>query len=232
MANRTDLLRFQHPGLPSPRATSRAFTLVELLTVLAVLTLLAGILVPVLARARDRAQRGACLSHLRQLGAAHLLYLQDWDERLSPWSSAAAPRPEPFGAALFWTEYLQPYLHSQAVLHDPSASWPAGVPEDTRLAQYALCTWGPGGFGYPQAPYWRWPGSPLCLDEVVRPGETISLMDGWTTTRGTRVELGRHGGGLNASFLDGHARWLPTQEFWRMEEDERGFYWSYFAADR
>lgn len=58
----------------------RAFTIVELLIVISIMTILAGMLFPVMARARDRARQTACLSNERQLGLAVLQYSQDWDE--------------------------------------------------------------------------------------------------------------------------------------------------------
>jgi prepilin-type N-terminal cleavage/methylation domain-containing protein len=68
-----------HPALPSPRRpqTSSAFTLIELLAVVAVVALLAGMLVPTLARARSKAAEAGCRNNLRQLGLAMMLYLPD-----------------------------------------------------------------------------------------------------------------------------------------------------------
>src|SRR5262245_56475974 len=70
----------------------RGFSLAELLVVIAVIAVLAALLVPVLAQARAEAKRTACLSNLRQIGQAQLLYAHDWDDRLSPWYlSSQAP---------------------------------------------------------------------------------------------------------------------------------------------
>jgi len=55
-------------------------------------------------------------------------------------------------------------------------------------------------------------------------------MDGWTTAGWTGVDLRRHHGGMNASFVDGHARWLTEGEFWRVDTDGRGSYWMHYAA--
>jgi prepilin-type N-terminal cleavage/methylation domain-containing protein/prepilin-type processing-associated H-X9-DG protein len=56
-----------------------AFTLIELLVVIAIIATLAGILFPVFAQARERARQAACLSNMKQLGTAALLYIQDYD---------------------------------------------------------------------------------------------------------------------------------------------------------
>jgi len=77
--------------------TTRAFTLVELLVVMAIVGLLAGLLLPVLGRARAQAKGAACLSNLRQIGVALQLYVDENDNRLpilydAPPASPGAPR--------------------------------------------------------------------------------------------------------------------------------------------
>ena len=76
-----------------------AFTLIELLVVIAILAILAAILFPVLAQARESARQSVCAQHMRQIGQAFWMYLQDYDERMPdrrdlkralgyrPWSS-------------------------------------------------------------------------------------------------------------------------------------------------
>jgi prepilin-type N-terminal cleavage/methylation domain-containing protein/prepilin-type processing-associated H-X9-DG protein len=227
------------PRGPDRRDASRGarpragFTLVELLVVMAVIAVLAALLFPVLAQARERARQTACLSNLRQIARAQLLYMQDWDERFPHWFFPAPPRPAPFGEFAYWTEYFQPYLRSPAVFHCPSAHWTWYLPAEEKLAEYALGTWGRKGRGTQEDPHWQWPGPPLSLASVVRPAETLSVMDGWTTAGWTGVELGRHHGGMNACFVDGHAGWLTEGEFWRVDTDGRGAFWMYYvAADR
>jgi prepilin-type processing-associated H-X9-DG protein/prepilin-type N-terminal cleavage/methylation domain-containing protein len=220
------------------------FTLVELLVVLAVLTVLAALLLPVLARAREEARRVTCLSNLRQIGQAYLLYTQDWDQRLSHWYLPGPtpprvssmfpfvtwpPRDESAGPVSVWTEYLQPYLRSTALLHDPSPSW-GGPSPGIRLADYALCTWSWGGRGTAESPHWCWAGPPMTLAAVRRPAETAHVMDGATTSQLSWREQGRHRNGTNVGFLDGHVRWLPDQEMARLDTNGHGFYWLHYAA--
>ncbi len=64
----------------SPRLRTRAFTLIELLVVIAIIAILAAILFPVFARARESARKTACLSNLKQIGLAAMMYKQDYDE--------------------------------------------------------------------------------------------------------------------------------------------------------
>jgi prepilin-type N-terminal cleavage/methylation domain-containing protein len=75
----------RRPRAPFPRAVDRAnrgFTLMELLVVVAIIAILAAILFPVLAQAREKARQTICLSNMQQLARAQSMYLQDWDEHL------------------------------------------------------------------------------------------------------------------------------------------------------
>ena len=77
----------------------RGFTLIELLVVIAIIAILAAILFPVFATARERARQTSCLSNTNQMGKALLMYLQDYDERFhdanNPPGPANETRPEP-----------------------------------------------------------------------------------------------------------------------------------------
>jgi prepilin-type N-terminal cleavage/methylation domain-containing protein/prepilin-type processing-associated H-X9-DG protein len=83
-----------------PRDRRAAFTLIELLVVIAVIAILAAILFPVFAQARDKARQATCLSNLRQIGLAQHLYLQDYDERL-PDACSYGRAPAHFDSQLF-----------------------------------------------------------------------------------------------------------------------------------
>ena len=90
-----------------------AFTLIELLVVIAIIAILAAILFPVFARARENARRSSCQSNLKQIALGFMQYTQDYDEKFpgSDWRQhkLALTRPaNPFG----WADGLQPYLKS------------------------------------------------------------------------------------------------------------------------
>lgn len=71
---------------------NRGFTLIELLVVIAIIAILAAILFPVFAKARNQAKKSTCLSNLKQIVTATLMYCQDWDERFpaaTPWPATA-----------------------------------------------------------------------------------------------------------------------------------------------
>src|ERR1051326_5471134 len=74
--------------------TKRAFTLIELLVVIAIIAILAAILFPVFARAREKARQTACTSNVKQLGLAWMMYVQDYDETFPPNNSPAQANSE------------------------------------------------------------------------------------------------------------------------------------------
>jgi prepilin-type N-terminal cleavage/methylation domain-containing protein/prepilin-type processing-associated H-X9-DG protein len=214
------------------RATSKAFTLLELLVVVAVIAVLAGFLMPELATARGRAWKATCLSNLSQIARAQLLYIDDWDGRFPHWYFPAPPRPEPYGSFTFWTEFLRPYLKSDRVLHCRAADWIWAMPEEEKLAEYVLSTWARGGAGTRSNPYWNWPGTAHTLATIRRPSETIGVIDGFTTGGWTSVDLVRHDRGSQVAFVDGHVRWLKHGEFWTVDQEGKHWYLRYVSADR
>ena len=115
----------QH-ALHNPRRTStfgaakRGFTLIELLVVIAIIAILAAILFPVFARARENARRASCTSNLKQIGLGVLQYIQDYDENfpLAVTGSTSSTSQPPVG----WADSIQPYLKSTQIYQCPSDS--------------------------------------------------------------------------------------------------------------
>jgi prepilin-type N-terminal cleavage/methylation domain-containing protein/prepilin-type processing-associated H-X9-DG protein len=96
------------------RSTRRGFTLIELLVVIAIIAILAAILFPVFARARESARKTSCLSNLKQLGLASHMYAQDWDELFPVDAHICNPHPVLVGQ-------LMPYMKNVQILYCPSA---------------------------------------------------------------------------------------------------------------
>jgi prepilin-type N-terminal cleavage/methylation domain-containing protein/prepilin-type processing-associated H-X9-DG protein len=147
---------------------ANAFTLIELLVVIAIIALLAAILFPVFAQAREKARQASCLSNQRQIGMGLLMYLQDYDERLPDrrdlktalgyrgWGAAWPPSDPRSGWAMV---VLEPYIKNTDVWSCASVKGAMGS-----IAQVKQ------GNSY----YWMW--------RFDRPDEPIPLTDGWGKT--------------------------------------------------
>ncbi len=103
----------------SPAGRRRAFTLVELLVVIAIIAILAAILFPVFARARERGQRATCLSNLRQLGSAAQMYADDAEGYLPYGHDVYSGYGAPTGPT-YWLQGLEPFLKSRVVARCPA----------------------------------------------------------------------------------------------------------------
>ena len=124
--------------MPSPMKCrnfrKRGFTLIELLVVIAIIAILAAILFPAFARARENARRASCMSNLKQIGLGVMQYTQDSDEKLPPSFynlTAAQPfpsNPAQSGSTHLWWHMVYPYVKSTQIFICPSASatWDGG----------------------------------------------------------------------------------------------------------
>src|SRR5262249_24058378 len=103
----------------------RAFTLIELLVVIASIAILAPILFPVFAQAREAARKISCVSNVRELGMGFMQYFQDYDEQF-PWIRGDTA----------WPNSIQPYVKSKGLLkcpNDQSINWTTPLPGKTAL---------------------------------------------------------------------------------------------------
>src|SRR5581483_8017016 len=102
-------------------AERRGFTLIELLVVIAIIAILAAILFPVFARAREQARRTACLSNMKQIGTALHMYAQDYDENFPQrYGDCCAVADFENGYQRTWKNMLMPYIKSKDVFKCPS----------------------------------------------------------------------------------------------------------------
>lgn len=127
------------------------FTLIELLVVIAIIGILAAILFPVFARARENARRASCQSNLKQVGLGLLQYSQDYDEKLVRAWSGSKTGSDPNSNR--WMDAIFPYVKSEQVFNCPSHSFvaPAGpykLRHGSNFGSYAInaAYWGEGDF--------------------------------------------------------------------------------------
>ena len=172
---------------PTRHQPATAFTLIETLVVIAIIAILAAILFPVFARARENARRSACQSNVKQILLGITQYTQDYDERF-PLQTFAENAP---GAALgagnegenvVWNQTVQPYLKSIQIFRCPSSNAPLNN----------VSPWpNPNPIGYVKPFHTDYIASvPLLqratsLSIVVSPSSTLLLTDGGKRALGT-----------------------------------------------
>ncbi len=147
----------------------RGFTLIELLVVIAIIAILAAILFPVFARARESARKTQCLSNLKQLGTAITMYANDYDETFPELASGGCWGRASIANSL-WTRQIYPYVKNKGVYNCPSAAQSrAGfrfnasvpVPEDQEVNPPPCGNWHTDrrlqsiGMNKYFAPYWQ-----------------------------------------------------------------------------
>jgi prepilin-type N-terminal cleavage/methylation domain-containing protein len=174
------------------------FTLIELLVVIAIIAILAAILFPVFAQARESARQSTCLSHGKQIGLAMQMYAQDYDERCPPVGSAIEPgtlldgvkrNGQPFNG---WSLVMLPYIKSrdlflcpsmprvfqgsgacskfngQPITNNYSYNWFLGADGSYGRA-------GDGDYGSSPDKSHRW-DTPIGLAQISRPANTIAFL--------------------------------------------------------
>ena len=124
----------------SQRTVRRGFTLIELLVVIAIIAILAAILFPVFAMAREAARKSTCQSNLKQIGTAIAMYTQDYDGTY-PMVRYQIGYPH-----LTWKEEIYPYVKNAGIFHCPSNSITASNVD-------ADCGYGAGTVAFPTANY-------------------------------------------------------------------------------
>jgi prepilin-type N-terminal cleavage/methylation domain-containing protein/prepilin-type processing-associated H-X9-DG protein len=144
----------------------KAFTLIELLVVIAIITILAAILFPVFAQAREKAHSAVCLSNEKQMGLGISMYAQDYDDRL-PMGGNAGPTGQNR-----WYHWIAPYQKNRGVNICPSA--PGQKPQDYGVGGYGCNINVMGWGGYP---IHTGPPPGKTLSEITDPAGTFVISD-------------------------------------------------------
>ena len=109
----------------------KGFTLIELLVVIAIIAILAAILFPVFAQAREKARAISCVSNLKQIGLSWSMYTQDYDETVVPYSVGGGSTTSAFP----WTFVLQPYIKNYQVYKCPDSQYAIGYTYNANIAR-------------------------------------------------------------------------------------------------
>ncbi len=229
-----------HPNVS--RRTRPAFTLIELLVVIAIIAILAAILFPVFAQARDKARAIACMSNMKQIGTGLQMYVQDYDEQLffRPAASAARVGSGRSGVVLTdavqsaraqWWNLLMPLsVDSTGVASIPRSYVANCAAESLGLAQIGDVVntivitekWsrvdngvGPTGAKVNNETWLE----PFDGDECQAGSDAVSTGGCLDPRPGYPVGMVKmanwHQNGMNSAFFDGHAKWLQPAAIWQ-----------------
>ncbi len=212
----------------------QGFTLIELLVVIAIIAILAAILFPVFARARENARRAACQSNLKQITLGIIQYTQDYDERL-PTSADGGDGNISNGISGVWNPYnnfgsntvifamaqssMQPYLKSVQIWvcpSDGSASSRSGNSYAMNGCVNAANKETNGGktgkslAAFEDTSRWMLMGEEAAGNSVAN----TSTDDGYFALFAGNSFSTRHLGGSNLAFLDGHIKWYRPEKIY------------------
>ncbi len=211
----------------------KAFTLIELVVVIAIIAILAAILFPVFAQAKLAAKKATAVSNVKQIGLSHMLYVGDYDD--------VSPK---LGSGVDFTDQLLPYLKTVQIFLDPSRNDidtgcnPAATDEPgCRLIGYGY-NWGPvkrrgGGMLLRQVIDPNVPGGTttyipgISMTSIVSPADMFAYGESYDTPRvtmtssfllctwnGTTQDALRYGGSWPTAFADGHSKAIKWRAGW------------------
>jgi len=206
----------------------RGFTLIELLVVIAIIAILAAILFPVFAQAREKARQTQCVNNIKQFALAVFQYVQDYDETYP--MSVYRSRVNNQECAFTMIAAIQPYVKNDALYECASARqlmdldrfWMdlLGIPDCSRfrwfsyVANFALFEDGPNNTitGANQLP--------IKMAELEFVAETTAFQDGHLTVQGGTGNCGlfnspiegRHNETVSVGYADGHAKSLKVKK--------------------
>lgn len=218
------------------------FTLIELLVVIAIIAILAAILFPVFAQAREKARQTSCLSNQKQLGLAFMMYAQDYDESLPLVSQADFTTAAT--ADISWTRSLQTYIKNKQVLRcpsDSSARWGTSNTPDYYITSYGFNAWLKADNPFSTYASIASPSKVIVLSESADastrdhfapyfwiydaqmnaqpwyagayPGLHAGSFDD-AKNEAKNIAVRRHSEGFNNVYGDGHAKWNRWRQLW------------------
>jgi prepilin-type N-terminal cleavage/methylation domain-containing protein/prepilin-type processing-associated H-X9-DG protein len=213
-------------------SNARGFTLIELLVVIAIIAILAAILFPVFARAREEARKSACLSNVKQIGLACHMYAQDFDEYFPVDSYACNFEDSAGNSRLRFINQVMPYMKNFNILYCPSArgvgiSHITDTPDNRVKGNFSYYY-----FSFDQLPSTANPKPPTAANEWKTWLSVQFLQDAWGNSPRVMTEMWDsdywlacdwycqpanrriHGGSwasINVLYVDGHAKYFVRQ---------------------
>jgi prepilin-type N-terminal cleavage/methylation domain-containing protein/prepilin-type processing-associated H-X9-DG protein len=199
---------------------TRGFTLIELLVVIAIIAILAAILFPVFARARENARKSTCQSNLKQVGTGILQYVQDYDETM-PLAQYNSNNPQ----CLHWMDATAPYVKSDNVWKCPSAA--ERVSTSGNWGGVWAAASGRCYYSLSERAGW-WANAAVKMSQCNNPATTYIVMDkgnaacfteDWdyanrtqlTRNANNQMVPGPHFDGKNVCFADGHVKFMRSE---------------------
>jgi prepilin-type N-terminal cleavage/methylation domain-containing protein/prepilin-type processing-associated H-X9-DG protein len=205
---------------PRTASVERAFTLIELLVVIAIIAVLAAILFPVFARAREKARQTTCLSNLRQIGLGVAMYAQDWDDTFPQTHPGSWDDPSPSQDCLsILAVDLDPYIRNWQVWRCPTDPSPQVDPTGVWRTSYEVHGW--FEYGASQGGV-KWPSQTVYLAERPADRTDDSFHPACGATEAdvkAAIAHDRHNGGANYLYADGHSKWKPWGGIWSPNQD-------------
>jgi prepilin-type N-terminal cleavage/methylation domain-containing protein len=228
----------------------RGFTLIELLVVIAIIAILAAILFPVFAQAREKARQATCLSNIKQLSLGAMMYVQDYDETYPGGPGVASmffPGPQGTWDNLPTNAYgnvaptnvgsrLAPYIKNVGVFTDPddptgdrfavSGGVTRWVGTFTRLSYW----WHSGlsqGWSQPQYPSGTLsnPGRPHSLATLSKPADVQMIQDNWAAYHTSGLQGQAR---WNIGYADGHVKFSHYVDAWIADAGQKPWTWNLY----
>jgi prepilin-type N-terminal cleavage/methylation domain-containing protein len=190
------------------------FTLIELLVVIAIIAILAAILFPVFAKAREKGRQAACFSNLRQMGLVMMQYLEDYDGIYPHFSTATMPDRATIYSVKYGIYYMfEPYMKNYRILRCPTTY-------DQNIISYFV-----NGYGSWTLCGWESINTSANSANVVTPSQVVAMFDvtrdpsvtsyypwgsAFNSFRSDFFNPPLHLGGMNFCFAEGHAHFYKT----------------------
>jgi prepilin-type N-terminal cleavage/methylation domain-containing protein/prepilin-type processing-associated H-X9-DG protein len=184
----------------------RGFTLIELLVVIAIIAILAAILFPVFARAREKARQSSCLSNVKQITLGLEMYNTDYD---GYW-------PCYHHSYMTWPELVMPYVKNEQIFVCPSHGATGTAP-----LSYAANDSTSKSFGQGPWVYGTYVQNRVYVEAPAETGLILEWQTSWDVYQdgvrhsqrwpGHNMYIG-HNGGSNVGFADGHAKWMRPDQ--------------------